>query len=112
MQKIIQVDKDGNVINCNYQVVFVDEYNNWYNIGFFEKLEEAEVHLNSFLIGYELEDASEYAEDGETVPAKDPQFGEGQVLGHLQEYAGTFGPQFDLTINTTCGCVEVRGFVY
>lgn len=102
--KVVEI-KDGFPVNYKYQVIFVDEYNNWYLVGFFNNLEDSEEELNSYLEGYELEDI----EDGNS---KIPQFGKDQNLGILQEYSSTFNTCFDRIIHTTCGCVEVRGFVY
>ena len=100
----VVIDDNGCVTNKKYQVVFVDEYNNWYLIGFFNNLKDAEPELNDCLKGYEMDD--------EDYDGKEPQFGEGESLGELTEYAGTFNPVFDRTISTTCGYVAVRGFVF
>lgn len=100
---VVILDEKGCVANKRYQVVFVDEYNNWYLVGFFDNLEDAVPELNSYLEDYELE---------EDDLSGTPQFGKGTNLGELTEYASTFSPCFDRIINTTCGCVEVRGFVF
>ena len=105
----VVIDDNGYVTNKKYQVVFVDEYNNWYLIGFFNNLKDAEPELNNCLHGYELDDVEIDDEDMEDT---EPQFGEGKSLGELTEYAGTFNPVFDRTICTTCGYVAVRGFVF
>ena len=102
----IILDKDGYVSNKKYQVVFVDEYNNWYLVGFFDKLEDAVPEVNAYLESYELE------EDEEGNTGVDPQFGKDASLGELTEYASTFSSCFDRIIDTTCGCVQVRGFIF
>ena len=102
----IILDKDGYVSNKKYQVVFVDEYNNWYLVGFFDKLEDAVPEVNAYLESYELE------EDEEGNTGVVPQFGKDASLGELTEYASTFSSCFDRIIDTTCGCVQVRGFIF
>ena len=92
---VVTLDSEGYVTSHKYQVVFVDEYNNWYLIGFFEKLEDAEPLVREYLEGYDFE-------DGITI----------EEACHLEEYASTFCSCFDKIIDTTCGCVEVRGFIY
>lgn len=82
-----------------YQVVFVDEYDNWYEVGWYDDLEEAEEPLNDYLKLYKDEDGNV------------PEFGEGTNLGHLEEYPSTFTFCFDRFIDVDCGCVQVRGFV-
>ena len=101
----IVLDKDGNVTNKKYQVVFVDEYNNWWFIGFFDNLRDAEPEINSYLEGYKMEGD----EDDEGL---EPQFGDDAPLGKLEEYAGSFNSIFDRTIATDSGCVAVRGFIF
>lgn len=103
-QVVVALDKDGCVINKKYQIVFVDEYNNWFLVGFFDNLEDAVPEVNAYLETYEFE------EDDELSGV--PQFGKDANLGELTEYANTFSFCFDRIINTTCGCVEVRGFVF
>ena len=103
-QVTVSLDKDGCVTNKKYQVIFVDEYNNWFLVGFFDNLEDAVPEVNSYLETYEFE------EDDELSGV--PQFGKNANLGELTEYASTFSFCFDRIINTTCGCVEVRGFVF
>ena len=102
----IILDKDGYVSNKKYQVVFVDEYNNWYLVGFFDKLEDAVPEVNAYLESYELE------EDEEGNTGVVTQFGKDASLGELTEYASTFSSCFDRIIDTTCGCVQVRGFIF
>ena len=102
----IILDKDGYVSNKKYQVVFVDEYNNWYLVGFFDKLEDAVPEVNAYLESYELE------EDEEGNTGVVPQLGKDASLGELTEYASTFSSCFDRIIDTTCGCVQVRGFIF
>lgn len=101
---VVALDKDGCVTNKKYQVVFVDEYNNWFLVGFFDNLEDAVPEVNSYLETYEFE------EDDELSGV--PRFGKDANLGELTEYASTFSFCFDRIINTTCGCVEVRGFIF
>ena len=102
------IDKDGDVLSHKYQVVFVDEYNNWWLIGFFNNLQDAEPALNDYLKDYELSD-DEMEDDSDSLV---PEFGEGKSLGELTEYASTFSTCFDRIISTTCGTVEIRGFVF
>ena len=90
-----------------YQVVFVDEYNNWYLIGFFDNLQDAEEELNEYLKDYKYVDVDDYNEE-----MKECQFGDDKPLGHLQEYPSSFGKCFDLIIDADCGCVQVRGFIF
>ena len=80
-----------------YQVIFVDEYDNWYEVGWYDNLEEAEEPLNEYLKVYTDEDGNV------------PMFGEKTTLGHLEEYPSTFNPCFDRDICVDCGCVQVRG---
>ena len=87
-----------------YQVVFVDEYNNWYLIGFFDNLRDAEPQLNVMLEGY-----TGYDDDDNRIQL---QFGDDTDLGPLQEYAGSLSPVFDRIIDTDVGCIQVRGFVF
>lgn len=87
-----------------YQVVFVDEYNNWYLVGFFDNLRDAEPQLNSMLEGY-----IGYDEDGNKIKL---QFGDDTELGPLVEYAGSFSPVFDRILDADVGCIQVRGFVF
>ena len=87
-----------------YQVVFVDEYNNWYLIGFFNDLREAEPGLNEMLRDY-----VGYDDDGNKCEF---QFGDDTVLGHLVEYPGTFSPVFDRILDADVGCIQVRGFIF
>lgn len=89
-----------------YEVVFVDEYNNWYLVGFFNDLKDAEPGLNSYLEQYMAMD-----DDGNELD-KPYRFGDGEILEHLTEYSGTFGSQFDRILETSCGSVEIRGFVF
>ena len=103
-EKEIKLDKEGYPMK-KYQVVFVDEYNNWYLIGFFDSLRDAEEDVNSYLSNYTCVD-----DNGENEYV--PQFGDDTELGHLREYASTFGPCFDRVIDVDCGCIEVRGFIF
>ena len=109
---VVQVDKEGCVVNYKYQVVFVDEYNNWYFIGFFNDLRDAEPELNSYLEGYHA-DKEDWGWECESDNKQQVlQFGDNTILGHLKEYPGTFSPCFDKIIDTDCGTVEVRGFIF
>lgn len=67
-----------------YQVVFVDEYSNWWLCGFYDDLNEALPQANAFLSQYK----------------SDP-----------SEETGTSGPSFGKEFATPCGCVSIRGFV-
>lgn len=87
-----------------YQVVFVDEYSIWYLIGFFDDLQDAEPELNEYLKTY-----VGYDDDGNECTFK---FGDNESLGHLQEYTGTFGSCFDRILDASCGCIQVRGFIF
>ena len=100
----VVLDKDGYVSNKKYQVIFVDEYNNFYLIGFFDNLRDAEADVNSYLKGYELDDDENYG--------MEPKFGDGCSLGPLEEYAGTFSPVFDRSFSTTSGYIGIRGFIF
>lgn len=91
-----------------YQVVFVDEYNNWWLCGFYDDLKEALPQVNSFLSLYEP-DKDAYEDVGETDGPL--WLGEGSPFGDIGEYAGTIGSVFDITLYSPCGSVQVRGFV-
>lgn len=86
-----------------YQVVFVDEYNNWYLCGFYDNLSDALPQVNAYLEGYEG-----YA-DGDEPTAGHIWLGEGSPFGDLEEYAGTIGPVFDRTFSTPSGEIQIRG---
>jgi len=88
-----------------YQVIFVDEYNNFFEIGPCAKLSDAEPEVNKYLEGYVL------SEDAESGPGETPEFGEGKNLGRLTEYPSTFSMVFDRTIDVEEGYVQVRGFI-
>ena len=88
-----------------YQVIFVDEYNNLYEVGNFASLKDAEPEVNFQLNLYIYVD-----EDGNST-GEAPEFGEGKNLGPLVEYPSTFGPAFDRVIDVEEGCIQVRGFV-
>lgn len=81
-----------------YEVVFVDEYNNWYLVGFFDSLEDAKPLVNSHLSMYQ-------DENGQTIA-----LGVGETPD-LAERPGTLGPVFDVIIDVPEGHVQVRGFV-
>lgn len=88
-----------------YQVVFVDEYNNWWLCGFYDNLAEALPDVNAYLRMYQLEDP----EEGQEGPIW---LGPDSPFWDLTEYASTCGPCLDATFSTPEGTVEVRGFVY
>ena len=88
-----------------YQVIFIDEYNNFYEIGCFKSLQDAEPEVNFHLNLYIYVD-----EDGNST-GEAPEFGEGKNLDHLVEYASTFGPVFDRVIDVEEGCVQIKGFI-
>lgn len=88
-----------------YQVIFVDEYNNFYELGYYAHLEDAEPDVNNYLESYIL------PEEDDVDPGAVPCFGENENLGHLVEYAGTFDYCFDRTICVEEGVVQVRGFI-
>lgn len=101
---------DGNTrlpSNWKYQVVFVDEYNNWYLVGFFNDLKAAEPEVREYLSGYEFEDCDANAENS---PERQAELLE--EASHLAEYPSTFCSCFDKIIDTTCGYVEIRGFIF
>ena len=84
-----------------YEVVFVDEYNNWYFVGFFDTLEEAEPELNTYLREYTDEETGEPLELSDT-----------SSLGRLTEYPSSFDYCFDRIIDVPEGCIQIRGFIF
>ena len=86
-----------------YQVIYIDEWNNMYEIGWFDTLREAEPIINNYIKDYILNDGEN---DG-----KNAEFGEDKPLGELKEYPSTYGFCFDKEIYTESGCLQVRGFV-
>ena len=88
-----------------YQVVFVDEYNNWWLVGFFDNLRDAEPQVNEFLNG-------QCGYDDEGCEVEHLAFGEDAPLGHLEEYPSSFGRCFDRIIEADVGVLEVRGFIF
>lgn len=88
-----------------YHVIFCDEYDNWYFIGKFTNLRDAEPDLNAMLKDDKL------ADNDESTFGQTPEFGEEKNLGILCERAGTMGPVFDVDIPTTCGCCRVGGYI-
>lgn len=90
-----------------YQVIFVDEYDNFTELGIYDDLKKAEPDVNAQLESYNL------CEDDEVDPGATPRFGTGDKdnQGELIEYAGTLGPVFDRIIPVDGGCVQVRGFI-
>lgn len=88
-----------------YQVLFIDEYDNIYELGNFATLKEAEPIVNEYLKQYELNEYDVESDGG--VPC----FGEKTNLGHLFEYASTFNTCFDRIIPVSEGSISVRGFI-
>lgn len=88
-----------------YQVLFLDEENNLWEVGNFSSLKAAESELNKYLEDYTL------AEDSEEAPGETPEFGEGKNLRHLVEYSSAFNNCFDRLIYTEEGSLYVRGFI-
>lgn len=88
-----------------YQVIFVDEYNNFYELGYYKNLIDAESDINEYLKQYSL------SEDSDIDPGAVPEFGENRNLDRLAEYPGTYGPVFDRVIDVEEGSVAIRGFV-
>ena len=71
-----------------YEVIIQDEWNNLYQIGFYDKLEDAIPEINDFLSVYEVE------------------------ITELVEYPSTFGTCFDTEIETKDeNIIMIRGFV-
>lgn len=71
-----------------YQIIMQDEYNNLYNLGFYDTLKDSVNDINEWLKPYETE------------------------IDDLKEYASSFGNCFDKEIETKDGnIVMVRGFV-
>lgn len=71
-----------------YEVIIQDEWNNLYQIGFYDKLEDALPDVNDFLEAYDVE------------------------IQELIEYPSTFGMCFDTEIETKDeNTVMIRGFV-
>ena len=72
-----------------YQVIFQDEYNNLYHLGFYDKLEESLEDINNQLKVYNLH------------------------LDEIKERAGSFGRRFDVELITEDGeCIMIRGFIF
>ena len=88
-----------------YQVLFIDEYNNIYEVGDFKSLEEAEPEVNKMLEQYVL------GEDNDVDPGATPEFGVDKNLDRLVEYPSTFSMCFDRMIDVEEGYVQVRGFI-
>lgn len=91
-----------------YHVIFCDEYDNWYFIGKFTNLRDAEPELNEM-----LKDTKVFEDNINTLgkPAQFGDYDDEHVLGHLVERAGTMGPVFDVEIGTECGCCRVGGYI-
>lgn len=88
-----------------YQVIFVDEYNNFFELGNYKDLADAEKDANGYLNSYIL------SEDNDVDPGSVPQFGENCNLGRLEEYPSTISMCFDRVIDVEEGAVSIRGFV-
>lgn len=72
-----------------YQVIFQDEYNNLFEVGFYDKLEDSIKDVNEYLEPYE------------------------EHIDELEEYASTFGYAFDKEIYTKQDfSVMIRGFIH
>ena len=72
-----------------YEVIIQDEWNNLYQIGFYDRLEDAIPEINEFLSVYEVE------------------------ITELKEYSSTFGMCFDTEIETKDeNTIMVRGFIH
>lgn len=86
-----------------YQVIFEDEYNNLYHLGFFKQLKDSLKSINQHL---ELYRDTMLDEDGCEC--------EFQPLTEfdLVPYASTFNDCFDKTIWTKEGCLMIRGFIF
>lgn len=91
-----------------YHVVFCDEYNNWFFLGDYDNLRDAEPDLNDYLKDMEM---LCYDDEGNELPCQTPKFGEGENLGVLHAVPGTFGYTFDVEIPTTCGGCRVGGYI-
>lgn len=71
-----------------YEVIIQDEWNNLYQIGFYNTLKEALPDVNDFLKTYDVK------------------------LDEIKEYPSTFGMCFDMEIETKDeNVVMVRGFI-
>ncbi len=92
-----------------YQIMFQDEYNNLYLVGFYNDLSEAERDVNEEIKNYLL-DAESY--DNDDTLSMECRFGSDTVLGELREYPGTFGMCIDKEIYVEDGAIYVRGFVF
>ena len=87
------------------EVVFVDEYANWWLLGFYNGPREAEGAANEYLRQYQLEDP----EPGQEGPIW---LGDNSPFGDLSPYPSTIGMCFDKEFATPEGCVMVRGFIF
>ena len=100
------VKKESKAVNKKYyHVIFVDEYDNFFELGYYLDLKDAEKDANVYLSQYNL------SEDDETDPGGVPKFGENENLGHLVEYPSTVSMCFDKQIYVDEGVVQVRGFI-
>lgn len=92
-----------------YQVIFQDEYNNLYLVGFYDDLQEAQKDINEEIKDYLL-DGDAY--DNDDTLSMECRFGEDTILGELKEYPSTFNMCFDKEIFVEDGVIYVRGFVF
>lgn len=92
-----------------YEVIFQDEYNNLYQLGYYNTLEEAQKDINEEIKGYLL-DGDAY--DNDDILSMECRFGKDTVLGTLKEYPSTFGACFDKEIYTGEGLIYIRGFIF
>ena len=71
-----------------YEVLIQDEWNNLYQMGFYDKLEDTLPDVNGFLSVYNTK------------------------IDKIKEYPSTFGPCFDTEVETPNGdIIMVRGFI-
>lgn len=71
-----------------YEVIIQDEWNNLYQLGFYDKLENAIPDVNDFLEVYDVQ------------------------INELKEYPSTFGMCFDTEVETKDeNIIMVRGFI-
>lgn len=92
-----------------YQIIFVDEYNNFWLLGFYDDLSEAKDDINNTIKDYLL-DGDSY--DNDDILSMECRFGEDTVLGEFSEYASTFSTCIDREIYVENGVIQIRGFVF
>lgn len=78
-----------------FEAFFVDEYNNYWHLGFHGRIDEVIEPLNDFLKEY-----------------TDADTGERLHVDVVELYPCTFGEAFDKEFYADCGTVALRGFVY